>query len=798
MKSRKVFFVLFFAAFINLSRGQVGIMTGWGMSICNTYSFNICPNQTITPFNYGSQGWACNNLAMQDISFNILGPAWRVAAHNYTFTSTTNGQITGIDPFGISQTLNFNATQSVTPLSYMTINSINSVVFAINGAPTTYTFNRNTFSISINPAVFGANNYTLCSNITPSISITPVVPSQGGPWTYKWMPGNLSGNPVTVSPSSSTIYTVTATAGGVCTNTVALAVTVSVCCTQPLTITPTPVGPLCSGQTATLTVSGAGNGATYTWNPGNLSGSSVTVTPASTSVYTVSATSSISCSGNNTVQVSVIPSPTPILNSNSPACQGQNLNLSGGGGISYQWSGPNFQSTNQNPIISQITPTNSGIYTLTVTDSNNCTGTLTQNIIVNASPSIGLSGATVCINQNMHLAASGGTSYTWTGPGNFFSLNQNPVISNVSLNNAGQYTVVVTDLNGCSNTAIADVVITPLPVPLAGNNSPVCLNNILLMNASGGVNYSWQGPNGFFSSVQNPSVNINSMAAGGNYTVTVTDLIGCSSQTVLPVIVKPLPNLAISSPANVGCAPFCQQFTCFSSASANNYILSLGNGQLVNNDTAYTCFTNSGTYTITASVIDTNQCSNTATYTVYIYPVPVADFNYAPIKPVINVDQEVVFTDASWGAPIISWNWYFMNTAQYTSVEQNPSFPYTEPGTYPVALVVKSDKGCTDTIIKSVTVSEDFGIYIPNAFTPNGDGLNDVFQPKGFGIVKYELMVFDRWGERLFTTRDFTEGWKGTNSAGKILKEDIYTWMITVTSVYSKREEYTGHVSLIR
>ncbi|HRD39415.1 MAG TPA: PKD domain-containing protein, partial [Bacteroidia bacterium] len=112
-------------------------------------------------------------------------------------------------------------------------------------------------------------------------------------------------------------------------------------------------------------------------------------------------------------------------------------------------------------------------------------------------------------------------------------------------------------------------------------------------------------------------------------------------------------------------------------------------------------------------------------------PKPIADFNHAPIKPIINIDGDVVFTDASHGANIVSWQWYFMNTAQYTSTLQNPTFLYTEAGTYAVALVVKSDKGCIDTIVRPIVVGEDFGLYVPDAFTPNADGLNDIFQPKG-------------------------------------------------------------------
>jgi gliding motility-associated-like protein len=185
---------------------------------------------------------------------------------------------------------------------------------------------------------------------------------------------------------------------------------------------------------------------------------------------------------------------------------------------------------------------------------------------------------------------------------------------------------------------------------------------------------------------------------------------------------------------------------------------------------------------------------------VEIYPQPVADFNHAPIKPIENQDPYVTFTDASYGTPIVSWNWYFMNTAQYTSIVQNPTFPYTEPGTYPVALVVKSDKGCYDTIVRPIVVGEDFGIYVPNAFTPNGDGINDVFQPKGFGVTKYELNIFDRWGEKVFSTSEFEQGWDGTfQGRGKIIAEEgSYTWLINATSVFGKSHELKGHVILMK
>jgi gliding motility-associated-like protein len=179
---------------------------------------------------------------------------------------------------------------------------------------------------------------------------------------------------------------------------------------------------------------------------------------------------------------------------------------------------------------------------------------------------------------------------------------------------------------------------------------------------------------------------------------------------------------------------------------------------------------------------------------IIVYPKPVADFNFALIKPIIG--QEVIFTDASYQS-ITSWNWYFMNSSQYTSIEQNPNFTYQDAGTYPIVLVVKNDKGCADTLIKVINVTEDYSFYIPNTFTPNGDGLNDIFQPKGLGIEKYEMMIFDRWGEKIFESKEFEKGWDGKYQ-GKICPSDVYVYKIKISNIFGEAHDYTGHVNLIK
>jgi gliding motility-associated-like protein len=368
---------------------------------------------------------------------------------------------------------------------------------------------------------------------------------------------------------------------------------------------------------------------------------------------------------------------------------------------------------------------------------------------------------------------------------------------------AGVYTVTVTDVNNCSSTSNTIVVVNPLPNPTASNTSPVCVGGAFSLIGNGGVSYLWSGPNGYFSSAQSPSISAITANQSGNYILTVSDNIGCTNTATTVVTVNPLPVPTVISSNNTACAPHCITFTVSSTSAIQIATWNYNGSNVTNGANTQYCFSTSGIYTVTADVTDVNNCSNSTTYTVEIYPVPVADFNFSPLKPIINIDPEVQFTDASYNATIVSWNWYFMNTAQYTSIQQNPTFPYTEPGTYPVALVVKSEHGCMDTIVRPLVVGEDYGLYVPNAFTPNGDGLNDVFQPKGFGVVKYELNIFDRWGGKVFSTSTFEEGWNGTKQSKNdvkygIIEDGVYSWIIHVTNVFGKSYELTGHVTLMK
>lgn len=205
-----------------------GILTGTGMSVCSQFSFSISPTQTITPFNYGSQNYSCNNTTLPDVSFNIMGSGWRVEKHGWNFSATVGGQISGYNSSGVLQTIPFLATNTITPLSY----TGTFVQFAINGISVGSLLDQATFSISLNPSVFGGNSYTYCANTATSIAISPISPTTGGPWTYIWLPGNLNGSPVNVSPLANTIYSVTATSIGGCASTATIDVNINCTITQ--------------------------------------------------------------------------------------------------------------------------------------------------------------------------------------------------------------------------------------------------------------------------------------------------------------------------------------------------------------------------------------------------------------------------------------------------------------------------------------------------------------------------------------------------------------------------------------
>jgi gliding motility-associated-like protein len=160
------------------------------------------------------------------------------------------------------------------------------------------------------------------------------------------------------------------------------------------------------------------------------------------------------------------------------------------------------------------------------------------------------------------------------------------------------------------------------------------------------------------------------------------------------------------------------------------------------------------------------------------------------------VDPVISFTDLSTGTDF--WNWNFGDLQ--TSVVQDPSsHTYATVGTYIITLIASTQYNCIDTAYQTIIIEPDFLFYIPNAFTPDGDGINDFFTGKGIYIEEFEMSIFDRWGNLIYRSDDITKPWDGkANKGTEIAQSDVYVYSIKVTDFKMGKHNYSGIVTLVR
>jgi gliding motility-associated-like protein len=323
-------------------------------------------------------------------------------------------------------------------------------------------------------------------------------------------------------------------------------------------------------------------------------------------------------------------------------------------------------------------------------------------------------------------------------------------------------------------------------------------------NGSGGdgtYNYNWI-PGGMTGATQTVSPGITTV-----YTVTLTD--GCTTTPVtdtVKVTINPLPNVSFTADTLSGCEPLCVDFTdksTISSGVINQWAWTFGDGDSSSLQDPRHCYDSAGVFTVSLKVTSNNGCS--ASYTapnlITVFGKPVAKFISSP-NPTPIVAPTVQFTDESTDAygGISTWAWTFGDKTDSVSSKQNPIHTYGDTGTYCAQLIVTNIHGCMDTVTGCEVIEPYFTIFIPNAFSPNGDGLNDVFTAKGIFICTFEMYIFDRWGMQLYYTNDINMGWDGTvNGSGTVEQEDTYIYVINVTDcIEHKKHQYLGKVTLIK
>jgi gliding motility-associated-like protein len=702
-------------------------------------------NFTITPNNSGDDyDWAVYNLTNNSCSDIFTNPSLQVSC-NFSATPGTTG------PNGGSSM----SSQPATGTPY------NQVVPVIVGQ--TYVVNVSNFSSSQNGYTinFGASTATIFDNIPPQI-VSVSNPGCGGNTITVTFSENILCNTVQNSDFSFTgpggPYTVTNVS--------------SVACSQGAQY----------DNVFTLTVSPSiGNAGTYS---ANLVGP-VTDLCGNIAVYPASFPFTV---GSFTYTNSYTPTSCAAANGTAT------VTTTGNGPFTYSWS-PNVSTTN-----SAIGLT-SGVYTVTITDqTTGCSAIDTIHVNANNTLNVNTSWSdSICPGNSATLTANviSGTPpiiYTWSN-----SL-PNQASNTVTPATSTTYTLNIVDANGCSAGPLSFPVVVAGPVAVnATGASPICAGggSALSATASGGdghFNYSWMPGN-------IPGGNITvTPASTTTYTVTATDGCGQTATQTVSVVVQQLPVISFSADTTYGCTPLAVNFSIDTTGFGNATFLwdFDDNGTTSSLAIPSHTFSTPGCHNVSLTVSVPPGCSVTQTYPCMIKTLaqPTASFTATPVVTDI-LNPTIVLNNTSLNAT--SWYWNYGDSTTSNLYEQDHT--YDAPGHYPVFLIAMNDSGCSDTALINILVNDYHTFFVPNAFTPDDNGRNEVFIPEFTNIIDedYSFMIFDRWGNVIFETHNTKEGWDGrSKKTGRQMEVGVYVYKINYTDNMYKKYSLIGHVTLIR
>lgn len=461
------------------------------------------------------------------------------------------------------------------------------------------------------------------------------------------------------------------------------------------------------------------------------------------------------------------------------------------------WTGPGGIPSNGN-FDPATHPT--GVYTYTVSTGPACppaTATVTVSFPAQT-PAFAGADAVSCSLSYTLAAANNWTSGTWSGPPGVVFADPNSPTSGVSANQGGSYTLTWSTVSqfGCVGE---DQVTITLTVPMSATatatdaNCHQACNGTVSVQATGGnlgqggYTYSW--PAGVSGNAAGNGANI----CAGDYAVTVSDMNGCTAQATFSVAQPPPVQIDDVSSVRVTCPGDCDGSIAVNAPDGVSF--SVDNGLTWQGEAEFTGLC-AGNWTV--AVQDAAGCVNFASIQIPSPPPVTAGFTWSPFNPTA-LSPGVWFQSVS-SSDVTTWAWNFGGAGTDHSEAPFFLFPGILGGSYTVCLTVTNADGCSDEICRTIVVRDELEGHLPNAFTPDGDGLNDVFIPvfTHDNVVDFEFMIFDRWGERLFQTTDRTEGWDGT-LGGQMVKSEVYVWILRFRDpLSSDRVERRGHVTVLR
>lgn len=733
---------------VNTTYTLTGKSNGCTNTTVATVTVNPVPPVTLS----ASSSTICSGSSATLTAGGASTYTWNTASNNSSIVvspaSATNYTVTGTNTFGCTKTMTVNigvnAKPTITSTSVTICSGKSGTVSGSGGASYLWNNGPNTQANVVSPTVTttytvigtAANTCTnsavaqVSVNALPNVTVNSttvcsnanVTLNAGGANNYQWNTG-ISGISIVVSPTINTSYTVTGTAVTGCSNTAVSNVTVFN--VPQMTSTPSVSSSNCGASTGSITsvsVTGTAN-LTYTWtNTSNLNvGSSPNLLNQPAGTYNLQVIDGKGCVINfgpySIINPGAPSAPTASATSNT-LCAGNNINLfssSSTSGATFSWSGPvGYSSSQQNPTIPSATAAMSGVYSVFATAAG-CSGpatNVTVSVIANPTPNASSSQNNYCAGNSVQLFASSASSYTWTGPAGFTSSIQNPTITNAISVNSGTYQLSVTS-NGCNGTTNVSVTVNSNPtITATAANTAICSGNSMTLNANGGNSYSWSGPNGFSSTQQNPVIVSNTLSTGA-YSITTTNTVtGCSSATVVNILVNNLPTFTASVNSGSICtnSPIMlnaggTNITSYNWSGPNTYT-AMGSNQIINNASSL----NAGTYSVI--VTDVNGCQSAQT-------IPISVYSLTPVN--VSAGASTVFCSGNtinlFGVST-ALNYTWTGPAAFTSTLQNPVITNASTsGSGNYTFTVTDFNGCTNSSAVPVLINQTPSLVNSNGAT---------------------------------------------------------------------------------
>jgi gliding motility-associated-like protein len=312
--------------------------------------------------------------------------------------------------------------------------------------------------------------------------------------------------------------------------------------------------------------------------------------------------------------------------------------------------------------------------------------------------------------------------------------------------------------------------------------------------------WNWSFGDGGSSQARNPRY-LFRQPGDWNVSLQVTDNNECADVATKPLRYFPVPPLLIISPSTFrGCVPAGIFFDNLSEPIDETYDITweFGDGGTSPLVSPWHTYEEPGVYTVSLDITSPIGCKTDTTFfdLITVEESPKAGFSFAPDQP-SNINPTVEFTDESERAN--QWLWDF-GTGK-NSLQRNPSYTFPDTGRYEVRQIVTHPNGCTDTLLQIVDVLPEVRYFLPNAFTPNSDAVNDEYKGTGFlvGASNFNMSIWNRWGEMVFQTANAEEGWNGRKfNNGQSAPNGVYVVLVTFNGPRGERYQFKSFATLIR